>query len=171
VFLLSSDRIGHRLTLAWKALYRYKEVPVRLPRVTLPALAVVPLAASLIGVAPGAALADEPEPDEPEVILEEDFSGPGIPDGWNPVEGEWEVIDGRLVGTSESSSQQSRITFGSHERNYRVEVTVRFEQVVNAARWAAVAACSRCTPACCWRPGSCSSWCRRASFRYRTRCT
>nr|WP_246211658.1 glycerophosphodiester phosphodiesterase family protein [Phytoactinopolyspora alkaliphila] len=106
-------------------------------RVTLPALAVVPLAAAFVAVAPAPAVTEDLE--KPEVILEEDFSGDGIPEGWNPVEGDWEVVDGRLVGHSQSSSQQSRITFGSHERNFRVDVTVRFEQVVNAARWTAVA--------------------------------
>ncbi|WP_207782066.1 glycerophosphodiester phosphodiesterase family protein [Phytoactinopolyspora limicola] len=108
-------------------------------RLSLPLWAAVPLVAALLTAIPVSAAGDEPQPDEPEVILHEDFSGGEIPAGWNPVDGEWEVVDGRLVGTSASSSQQSRITFGEHRRNFRVEVTARFEQVVNAARWTAVA--------------------------------
>nr|WP_246221314.1 glycerophosphodiester phosphodiesterase family protein [Phytoactinopolyspora mesophila] len=109
-------------------------------QLTVSALAVMPLASALLVTAP--ATSDVPAaagPDEPRVVLSEDFSGGEIPDGWNAVEGAWSVEDGRLVGASESSSQQSRITFGPNLRNYRVEVTVRFDEVVNSARWAAVA--------------------------------
>jgi glycerophosphoryl diester phosphodiesterase len=102
-------------------------------------LTVAPLAAAFLIAAPTGSDTPAVADDEPRVVLIEDFSGGDIPEGWNAVEGEWRVEDGRLVGTSESSSQQSRITFGPNLRNYRVEVTVRFEQVVNDARWAAVA--------------------------------
>lgn len=98
------------------------------------ALAVLPSSAA---AAPESAA--DARADEPVVVLTEDFSGGELPAGWNPAEGDWSVSGGRLVGVSPSSSQQSRITFGSHLRNYRIEVTVRFEQVVNAARWTAVA--------------------------------
>ncbi|WP_198664260.1 glycerophosphodiester phosphodiesterase [Jiangella endophytica] len=110
---------------------------MRLPRPSLLLAAALPVAAlsAALVAAPAAA---EPEPEEPAVVLTEDFSGGAIPDGWTAAEGEWSVSDGRLVGVSTSSNQQSRITFGPHLRNYRVEVTARFEQVINAARWTAV---------------------------------
>jgi glycerophosphoryl diester phosphodiesterase len=82
-------------------------------------------------LAPAAAQADP--------VLEEHFDGPGLPAGWQPAEGSWEVVDGRLVGRSESTGQLSRITFGPHLENFRVDVTVRFESVQNAARWLAIA--------------------------------
>nr|WP_269204656.1 glycerophosphodiester phosphodiesterase family protein [Motilibacter deserti] len=68
-----------------------------------------------------------------------DFDDNVLPAGWRPIEGTWAVRDGRLVGTSASSSQQARITFGEHLSDYRVEATVRFETVQNTARWSAVA--------------------------------
>ncbi|SDU60058.1 glycerophosphodiester phosphodiesterase [Jiangella alkaliphila] len=106
---------------------------MRLPRLSVLLAAALP-AAALVAL-PAAA---EPATDEPAVVLTEDFSGGTIPAGWTAVEGQWTVTDGRLVGVSTSSNQLSRITFGPHLRNYRVEATVRFEQVINAARWAAV---------------------------------
>ncbi|WP_203434036.1 glycerophosphodiester phosphodiesterase [Jiangella asiatica] len=111
---------------------------MRPPRLSALITAALTTAALVLVAAPsGSAQTDEP--DEPTVVLTEDFAGGELPAGWNPVDGEWSVSDGRLVGVSASSSQQSRITFGSHLRNYRVEVTARFEQVANAARWTAVA--------------------------------
>ncbi|TDC46898.1 glycerophosphodiester phosphodiesterase [Jiangella ureilytica] len=110
---------------------------MRLPRLSVllaAALPVAALSAALVAV-PAAA---ESEPDEPAVVLTEDFSGGAIPAGWNAVEGQWSVSNGRLIGVSTSANQLSRITFGPHLRNYRVEVTARFEQVINAARWTAV---------------------------------
>ncbi|RIQ13254.1 glycerophosphodiester phosphodiesterase [Jiangella rhizosphaerae] len=110
---------------------------MRLPRPSLLLAAALPVVA--LSAAPTAApAAAEPEPEEPAVVLTEDFSGGAIPAGWTAVDGQWSVSDGRLVGVSTSSNQQSRITFGPHLRNYRVEVTARFEQVINAARWTAV---------------------------------
>ncbi|PZF80646.1 glycerophosphodiester phosphodiesterase [Jiangella anatolica] len=101
------------------------------------------LAAVVPAVALGAALvavpaAAEPQAEEPAVVLTEDFSGGAVPAGWTAIEGQWSVSDGRLVGVSTSSSQLSRITFGPHLRNYRVEVTARFESVQNTSRWTAV---------------------------------
>lgn len=119
---------------------------MRLPRPSLlrtatlaTALAVaLPVAALSAATVAAPAAAETAETDEPTVVLSEDFEGGEIPAGWNPVDGQWSVSDGRLVGVSTSSSQLSRITFGPHLRNFRVEVTARFEQVANAARWTAV---------------------------------
>jgi hypothetical protein len=98
------------------------------------------LAAAALVFGPGlSAVAGPGAGDEPDVVLSEDFSSGQIPDGWRPIEGDWSVVDGRLVGVSGSSSQQSRITFGPSMRDYRVEVTVRFEQVASPTRWTAVA--------------------------------
>ncbi|NYI03375.1 glycerophosphodiester phosphodiesterase [Allostreptomyces psammosilenae] len=95
--------------------------------------ALLPTASSV-----GAQAADAPTGAEPTAaVISEDFSGGGLPAGWRAVEGEWTVRDGRLHGTSSSSSQQSRITFGPHLENFRIEATVRFESVLNAARWTA----------------------------------
>lgn len=72
------------------------------------------------------------------VTVSEDFSGTGLPAGWKPVEGTWTVENGRLVGTSANSGQLSRITFGTHLNDFRIEADVRFESVVDAARWTAL---------------------------------
>ncbi|MEK8225939.1 hypothetical protein NKG05_07520 [Oerskovia sp. M15] len=76
---------------------------------------------------------------DPAVVVHETFDGTLLPAGWTPVEGAWRVESGRLVGTSTSQSQQSRLTFGSHLEDYRFEATVRFDQVANAGRWQALA--------------------------------
>ncbi|MEE2569816.1 glycerophosphodiester phosphodiesterase family protein [Pseudarthrobacter sp. J64] len=75
---------------------------------------------------------------EPTVAYTQDFSGAGLPEGFNAVEGDWKVDNGRLYGTSATTSQLSRITFGPHLENYRFEATVRFENVLNAGRWSAL---------------------------------
>ncbi|WP_248762260.1 glycerophosphodiester phosphodiesterase family protein [Pseudarthrobacter sp. SSS035] len=91
--------------------------------------------ASAAQVSPGTVLtAAEPEP-----AYSQDFSGPGLPEGFTAVDGAWKVENGRLYGTSTSSSQLSRVTFGPHLPNYRFEATVRFENVLNAGRWSALA--------------------------------
>lgn len=102
----------------------------------LAALPVAALSAALVALPAEAEPATGPAADT--VVLSEDFSGGTIPAGWAAVDGQWSVSNGRLVGVSTSSNQQSRITFGPHLRNYRVEVTARFESVLNAARWTAV---------------------------------
>jgi glycerophosphoryl diester phosphodiesterase len=112
--------------------------PLRLSVLLAAVLPAAALSAALVAVPAAAEPAAEPEADEPAVVLTEDFSGGAVPDGWTAVEGQWSVANGRLVGVSTSANQLSRITFGPHLRNYRVEATVRFEQVINAARWAAV---------------------------------
>ncbi|MFE6871412.1 glycerophosphodiester phosphodiesterase [Kitasatospora sp. NPDC057692] len=73
-----------------------------------------------------------------EVVVDEGFNGPGLPVGWTAVEGAWKVENGRLVGASTDWNQQTRITFGRHLTDFRIEVTARFETVVDAARWTAL---------------------------------
>ena len=53
------------------------------------------------------------------------------------VDGTWKVQSGRLVGTSTSSSQLSRITFGTPLTDYRIESHLRFDSAVDAGRWVA----------------------------------
>ncbi|GCD94809.1 glycerophosphodiester phosphodiesterase [Embleya hyalina] len=72
-----------------------------------------------------------------DVVVSEDFSGSALPAGWRAVEGDWKVENGRLVGTSANSGQQSRITFGRHLEDFRFEAVARFESAVDAARWTA----------------------------------
>jgi glycerophosphoryl diester phosphodiesterase len=74
-----------------------------------------------------------------QTVLDERFDGPGLPAGFAAVEGSWTVENGRLVGVSPNTSQLSRLTFGPHLENFRFEATVRFDTVVNASRWAALA--------------------------------
>ena len=72
------------------------------------------------------------------VLLHEDFSGDSIPEGWQAIDGDWRVEDGRLVGVSTSTSQQARIVFGEHYEHYRFEATLRFDDAANNARWTAL---------------------------------
>lgn len=98
------------------------------------------LATALLPLAPANAAPASPDQQvEPAPAYTQDFSGTGLPDGFTAVEGTWKVENGRLYGTSTSSNQLSRITFGPHLANYRLEATVRFENVLNAARWSALA--------------------------------
>lgn len=94
------------------------------------ALAALAVAGALL--CPAAASAQDP-------ALVERFDGGSVPAGWRAVEGEWSVSGGRLVGRSPSSAVNARLTFGPRLENYRVELTLRFESVVDAARWTAVA--------------------------------
>ena len=109
------------------------------PRTTrhLALLAAVAVAATgLLAVRPAAAAV--PAADDAAVpVLSEDFAAGTLPEGWAAVEGTWQVVDGRLVGTS-VGSQLSRLTFGPHLDNYRLEATVRFDTVANSSRWAAL---------------------------------
>lgn len=73
-----------------------------------------------------------------EVVVDEHFDGPALPTGWTAVDGPWRIENGRLVGTSADWNQQTRITFGRHLTDFRLEVTARFESVVDAARWTAL---------------------------------
>ncbi|WP_082558867.1 glycerophosphodiester phosphodiesterase family protein [Kitasatospora sp. MBT66] len=83
------------------------------------------------GVAPAAAAPGD-------VVVDEHFDGPGLPAGWTAVEGPWRIENGRLVGNSADWNQQTRITFGRHLTDFRLEVTARFDSVVDTARWTAV---------------------------------
>ena len=78
------------------------------------------------------------DPADGRVVVSEDFSGNSLPAGFRATEGSWEVKNGRLYGTSTDSNQQSRITFGEHLADFRIEVTARFESVKDSARWAAM---------------------------------
>ncbi len=112
---------GHRL------------LPLR-PSRPLALLAGVALAtAGLLAVGPASAA----EVDDPTPVISQDFSAGVLPEGWRPVDGTWQVVDGRLVGTS-TGSRLSRLTFGPHLDNYRFEATVRFDTVENGGRWAAL---------------------------------
>lgn len=92
--------------------------------------------ATLTGVS--VAASDTPAaPPAGDVVVSEDFTGSALPTGWRAVEGDWQVENGRLVGTSANSGQQSRITFGRHLDDFRFEAVVRFESAVDAARWTA----------------------------------
>ncbi|MFD5437472.1 glycerophosphodiester phosphodiesterase family protein [Kitasatospora sp. NPDC127067] len=87
--------------------------------------------------APAAAAAGA-APAPGEVVVDETFTAPALPAGWAAVEGDWKVEGGRLVGTSANSGQQSRITFGRHLDDFRIEATARFETVQDGARWTAL---------------------------------
>jgi len=103
----------------------------RAQRLALPAVVTGTLVSAAIAV-PAMAPASA---DQGDVVLTESFDGPGLPDGWNPVVGDWTVQDGRLVG---GTAGIGRITFGPHLENYRIEATMRFESVNNSSRWAGV---------------------------------
>jgi glycerophosphoryl diester phosphodiesterase len=72
------------------------------------------------------------------VVVSSDFSGTTLPTGFKAVDGSWQVKAGRLYGTSATSGQQSRITFGEHLNDFRIEVTARFESALDSARWTAM---------------------------------
>ncbi|MFF8769324.1 glycerophosphodiester phosphodiesterase family protein [Kitasatospora sp. NPDC015120] len=93
--------------------------------------------AAPVDAAPAAAAAAPAAPAAGEVVVDEHFAGGALPAGWSAVEGDWKVENGRLVGTSANSGQQSRITFGRHLDDFRIEATARFESVQDAARWTA----------------------------------
>ncbi|MFF4243539.1 glycerophosphodiester phosphodiesterase [Streptomyces sp. NPDC001822] len=94
--------------------------------VSLPAIAFADDSAPRTGTGPG------------RVVVASDFSGSTVPEGFRAAEGTWQVKDGRLHGSSASSSQLSRITFGEHLNDFRIEVTARFESAVDTARWTAM---------------------------------
>lgn len=93
--------------------------------------------ATLTGVSVAAPDTPAAAPPAGDVVVSEDFTGSALPTGWRAVEGDWKVENGRLVGTSTNSGQQSRITFGRHLDDFRFEAVVRFESAVDAARWTA----------------------------------
>lgn len=82
----------------------------------------------------------EPATEEPTAdtgdatLLDENFSGGGLPDGWVPQSGDWEVVDGRLQATTDDS--RARIEFGpAAPDNYRIEALVSFVDVRDDLRW------------------------------------
>ncbi|TDE92762.1 glycerophosphodiester phosphodiesterase [Occultella glacieicola] len=98
--------------------------------------AIAGLAALSAAVAGACVIVPAASAEPGDVVLSENFDAGEIPEGWNPVEGDWRVEDGRLVVTAGGID---RLTFGTHLDNYRVEATVRFEEVANATRWTAIA--------------------------------
>ncbi|MFG1816477.1 glycerophosphodiester phosphodiesterase [Kribbella sp. NPDC049174] len=73
----------------------------------------------------------------PTPTVNETFDGTTLPAGWSPVDGTWKVQGGRLIGTSATASQQSRITFGSPLTDFRIESHLRFDSALDGARWVA----------------------------------
>ena len=99
-------------------------------RVTAVVAGVAMAAAGLASTLPAAA--DPSATDQ--VIFEEDFSAGELPDGFDAVLGDWQVLDGRLVSTS--GEEAARLGFGPQApENFRLEVTAEFVEVENAARW------------------------------------
>ncbi|MEL7977638.1 glycerophosphodiester phosphodiesterase family protein [Isoptericola sp. F-RaC21] len=112
-----------------------RTVPATLAFAVAAGVTVASLAATAVAppVADAAPLAAEPG----DVAYAEDFddvADGALPEGWAAAAGDWSVRDGRLVG---EPSTIGRVTFGPHLENYRLEATVRFEAVNNAARWLA----------------------------------
>ncbi|MGI5153164.1 glycerophosphodiester phosphodiesterase [Plantactinospora sp. CA-294935] len=110
----------------------------RRPRRT-PVLVAALLLAAAVGA--GAAATADPAPAAAEpgrVHVSENFDGGALPAGWRAVDGTWRVQNGRLYGTSASSSQNNKVTFGAYLTHFRFEATVRFESVTASTRWAAL---------------------------------
>ncbi|WP_329104613.1 glycerophosphodiester phosphodiesterase family protein [Micromonospora sp. NBC_01699] len=83
--------------------------------------------------------ASTPAAAEPgDVVVSENFSSGSLPAGWRVVDGAWKVENGRLYGTSASSADNNKITFGRHLNDFRFEATMRFETVSAATRWASL---------------------------------
>ncbi|MFE4664943.1 glycerophosphodiester phosphodiesterase family protein [Streptomyces sp. NPDC056716] len=108
---------------------RYRPRPARVTT----ALAVVG-SLLLLPLASSASADSTVEPGD--VVVSEDFGSGSIPAGWRAVDGEWQVQNGRLVGTAASGTR--KLTFGAHLENYRFETTARFESVNEATRWFAL---------------------------------
>ncbi|OZV84386.1 glycerophosphodiester phosphodiesterase [Micromonospora echinospora] len=71
-----------------------------------------------------------------DVVVAENFDSGTLPAGWRAIDGDWKVVDGRLVGTATSGTR--KITFGRHLEHFRFSATVRFEKVNEATRWTAL---------------------------------
>jgi len=84
--------------------------------------------------APSAAHA---ETGEPYVFLDEDFSAGVVPGGWNAESGTWDVVDGRLRGSTPTATtvRMQLPTPTVPFTEYRLEATVRFESVINSLRF------------------------------------
>ncbi|WP_051071399.1 glycerophosphodiester phosphodiesterase family protein [Ilumatobacter coccineus] len=107
--------------------------PHRLRRVAAGGLAALAAASTIV-------VASSPTTAAPgDVILTEDFSGDALPAGWlADGDADWTVRDGRLYGHTDNAYTPSILTFGEHRDNVRIEATMRFEDVVNASRWAGI---------------------------------
>ncbi|SFS84874.1 glycerophosphodiester phosphodiesterase family protein [Marininema halotolerans] len=79
------------------------------------------------------------DPADPSYVISEDFNDNQLPSGWKAIEGDWQVEDGKLVGTSKNQEEISRITFGSPMENYRFEADLQFESVLESTRWTGLA--------------------------------
>jgi hypothetical protein len=91
---------------------------------------------SLAGVALAAValVAAAPAGAQERVLVNEDFAASALPAGWTSVLGDWKVVDGRLQATTDGA--RARIAFGpAAPESFRIEATVRFVSVLNAARW------------------------------------
>ncbi|MGW0815801.1 glycerophosphodiester phosphodiesterase family protein [Streptomyces viridiviolaceus] len=89
---------------------------------------------TLLSLAPAAHAETTAEPGD--VVVSENFDSGSMPAGWRAVDGDWQVEDGRLVGTAASGTK--KLTFGPHLKDYRFEATARFERVNEATRWFAL---------------------------------
>ncbi|MGW1888018.1 glycerophosphodiester phosphodiesterase family protein [Streptomyces sp. NPDC001970] len=89
---------------------------------------------ALLSLAPSAHADPAVEPGD--VVVSENFDSGALPAGWRAIDGEWQVHNGRLVGSAASGTK--KLTFGSHLKNYRFEATARFESVNEATRWFAL---------------------------------
>ncbi|GIG86870.1 glycerophosphodiester phosphodiesterase [Plantactinospora endophytica] len=117
--------------------------PAPVPRATGRRRRTPAVVALLLAVAAGAgsAVTAEPAPAAAEpgrVHVSANFDNGALPAGWRAVDGTWRVQNGRLYGTSASSSQNNKITFGAYLEHFRFEATVRFESVTASTRWAAL---------------------------------
>lgn len=93
------------------------------------------LAAAVVGASTFTASATS-SADPGDVVYREDFSGDDLPDDFQVVEGDWQIVDGRLVGSS--TGELSRVTFGPHLDHVQIEATMRFESRLNSSRWAGI---------------------------------
>ena len=89
--------------------------------------AVAALACAALGATQPAVAAEK-------VLVDEHFAGGVLPAGWTSVLGDWQVVNGRLQATT--GNPRARIAFGpAAPAAFKVEATVRFVTVTNAARW------------------------------------
>lgn len=106
--------------------------------------AVGAIAATLIaGLASAPASADIADPppapasaEDDGTLLSESFDDGEIPADWTVIDGDWAVEDGALVGTS--GDKDAKILFGSHHRDYAIDVDIRFDDARDSARWLAL---------------------------------
>ncbi|WP_328417957.1 glycerophosphodiester phosphodiesterase family protein [Micromonospora sp. NBC_00389] len=102
--------------------------------------AAVIAALAVTGAAVAVAVAtSSPATAEPgNVVVSDNFNSGSLPAGWKAIDGAWKVENGRLYGTSASSGENNKITFGRHLNDFRLEATMRFESVSAATRWASL---------------------------------